>query len=917
MVEEKFNKEGALTGSVQVQRPKLTLHALRLDTLRFLELRPGTTPSGAAELADFNSADLVESYGESLGRLMREQFPALHDPSDPRHEIALPALGRQPFTMQRHLIAAGLKLLARGENPMTAAEVGTGKSTVSLSIAGCLSPEHFAHTAGELRRLGFDTSRLRPVRRTLILCPPHLLNSWRDQAAAVLPAHRVQMVETIADLDRPAEIYLLSRETAKLGHGLRGLGGEDRGAHRPRQCPRCGALITAGPERLATRRERCGQRRRSPANRAAALAEDLAVILAPAYPFDPTVRTLVAHRNEVKRWLPHPADDDAGENCEELPLGRLPGSAKVAAVARGAFQLLCGPGNAYLYHSYRLRRALAILAGAAGLEAVQIRQELREAADRFAKDAAAASARGLASYSPEVSTPRQIAGELTTAAQRLESPADGEHPPRHPLLAALAELVACGAWVESDPCPEPLFQAIPEPRRYPIARYLLRHRQRLACNPDLLILDEAHEYSSLGSAQQKAAHRLVEIPGVPTIALSGSLMGGYAGSLFANFWAMSPRFRRTFQRSEKGAFVTRYGYRKVFVPAGREGQTEILGFGARSDREEQREAPEIRQMGEAPGVLPLFILEHLLPVALIMHKEDLEGELPPCREVPVPIEVAEDDLAGQELLAEQKRLTSALMRQIRADMYSPYAGKLWGALSTLPSYLDRSTDDLPPFVLKYPEEVGGAVVAEGKLFPAGSLTPKERWLMDRVRGYLAEGRNLLLFLLHTGKSGLPGRYLRLFKEQLGERAVFLDVQKVKAAQREDWLNAHVIEPGRRILITHPKAVQTGLNNLVAFSRAIWAESVDYDARVVRQANGRVHRIGQTLDVTIEVPYYAGTLQKLALDLVARKISASVQVDGLSIEGALESAGAGEGNDDANQAALGIGQALYEAWLGGS
>jgi hypothetical protein len=284
--------------------------------------------------------------------------------------------------------------------------------------------------------------------------------------------------------------------------------------------------------------------------------------------------------------------------------------------------------------------------------------------------------------------------------------------------------------------------------------------------------------------------------------------------------------------------------------------------------------------------------------------------------VPVPIEIGEDDAIGKEMLAEQKRLTGELMRQIKADMYSSYAGKLWGALSTLPSYLDRLTDDLPPFLVKYPDEVGGAIVAEGKLFPASVLTPKERWLMARVRGYLDEGRNVLIFLLHTGKSGLPARYLRLFKEQLGERPVFLDVKKVKAAQREEWLNAQVIEPGRRILITNPKAVQTGLNNLVNFSRAIWVQGVDYDARVVRQANGRVHRIGQTLDVTIEVPYYQGTLQKLALDLVARKISASVQVDGLSIEGALESAGAGEGKDEANQAAIGIGQAIYEAWLGG-
>src|SRR5205807_9078124 len=80
--EERFNREGERVGSVQVQRPRLALHVLRLDTLEFHALRPGTHPSGTTQLADFNTADLVEHYGQSLGRIMREQLPALHDPSN-------------------------------------------------------------------------------------------------------------------------------------------------------------------------------------------------------------------------------------------------------------------------------------------------------------------------------------------------------------------------------------------------------------------------------------------------------------------------------------------------------------------------------------------------------------------------------------------------------------------------------------------------------------------------------------------------------------------------------------------------------------------------------------------------------------------------------------------------------------------
>ncbi len=265
--EERFNREGEKVGSVRVQRPRLALHVLRLDTLEFHELRPGALPSGAKQLADFNTADLVEQYGVSLGQLLREQLPALHDPANPAHFMELPRLGRKPFRRQRDLICAGLKLLATGDNPIAAAEVGTGKSTVALSIAGALHPLHFERTAAELRRLGFDTRRLRPVERLLVVCPPHLLGTWSDEAAAVLPLHRVVIVQRLADLEREGEIFVLSREAAKLGHGFAGL-------DEPR-CPRCGAAVGLEAEALASARARCVHVARAAQNRPARLAERL------------------------------------------------------------------------------------------------------------------------------------------------------------------------------------------------------------------------------------------------------------------------------------------------------------------------------------------------------------------------------------------------------------------------------------------------------------------------------------------------------------------------------------------------------------------------------------------------------------------------------------------------------------------
>jgi hypothetical protein len=910
-VEQRFNKDGDVVGSIKIQRPKLTLSVLRLDTLEFLELRPGASPSGATDLAEFNSADLVAHYGESLGRLMRVQFPALHDPANPAHQMDLPPLARQPYRIQRDAIITALKLLALGENPQAIAEVGTGKSTVALSIVAALSPLYFQLTVGELRRLGFDPSRLAPVERTLIICPPHLLKSWRDQAAAIVPHHRVVTIERIADLQKDGDIYLLSREVAKLGHGVAGIGAGD--CHRSTQrgvCPRCGILTESSPETLAKARTRCESVTRLPINEAGRIAEDLAALLVGTYPHDPLVRSLVSRHRILAMALPPLPENLDGDTSDseseepELPTsGPLPSGDRLRPIALRVLELVAESPERNL----RLEEALGQVCRAGGLEA-EIVEHLRARARQLLEMASAALVETQDEYCDSVFGPRLRAGELLELAEKLQRP-DSPNLTRPRLVTTLDRLNEIGQWEEGEPCGEPLFQATPEPRRFPLARYILRrHRRKFG----LLIVDEWHEYSTKGSAQQKAAHRLVELPGVPTVALTGSLMGGYAGSLFSNLWALSQRFRSQFRPWEQQAFNTAYGYRKIYIPVDGEVVSETVGYGSRSDREQTREAPAIRQMGQAPGVLPSCILEHILPVALIMHKEDLDEELPPCTELPVPIKVAGDDGTGQELLSEFRRLLSALNRRIKADRYTHLAGKLWGAMSELPSYLDRCTADLEEFVLSYPQDVGGAVVATGKMFPAAWVTPKERWILHRVRAFIEQGRNVMIFLRHTGSSGLPARYLRLFKEYLGQRAVFLDVNKVKAAEREDWLNANVIATGGRILVTNPKAVQTGLNNLVHFSRAVWVEGLDYDARAVRQANGRIHRIGQTLDVRIEVPFYFGTPQTTALELVARKVSSSVQVDGLSIEGALESAGAGDG-DEANRAAMGVGRAIYEAW----
>ena len=475
------------------------------------------------------------------------------------------------------------------------------------------------------------------------------------------------------------------------------------------------------------------------------------------------------------------------------------------------------------------------------------------------------------------------------------------HPtPEEVLEAAVSAIRHHGkraAWKDREPCGEVLYTSVPRPRRVSLAQFILKkHRTRF----DLLIVDEAHEYAHAGSAQTIALHRLLSL-GMPVIPLSGSLMNGYASGLHTLFWAFDREFRATYGRQEGARFRERYGYSKLSLsgpePPSSKPKDADQEYGAVTDRVINSR----RRLGEAPGVDPAFLFNYLLPTACSIQKEHLLGELPDATETRMPLIPSRP--MDHELLAEYKRLQAKLMQQIKEDRFHPErAGCLLGALVHLPSYLDRAFE---PYPIKDP--VNGRIIATGRAFPQTYKTPKERAALDYVKEQLEAGERVLFFLSHTG-SGLPQRWLDLFGAE-GISAKFLDAGKVSAAKRQTWINNEVNDPGVPVLIVNPAAVQTGLNNLTTFSKVVWYEFT-YSATIYRQANGRAHRIGQKRDVEFLVPYYAGTAQEIAVDLVAAKVSASLQFDGLDVQGALEAAGAGD--DESNlAAALSIGETVYQ------
>ena len=163
----------------------------------------------------------------------------------------------------------------------------------------------------------------------------------------------------------------------------------------------------------------------------------------------------------------------------------------------------------------------------------------------------------------------------------------------------------------------------------------------------------------------------------------------------------------------------------------------------------------------------------------------------------------------------------------------------------------------------------------------------EQGLLDLVRREARVGRRVLVYVAHTDRRDITGRLATLLG-QAGLRAAVLKSDTVVPERREQWIEARVTE-GLHALIVHPRCVQTGMD-LLAFTTILFYE-VEYSTYVLRQASRRSWRIGQTQPVRVLYTAYAGTMQATALALIARKLRASLLVDGdLSEAGLSEFAG---------------------------
>ncbi len=414
----------------------------------------------------------------------------------------------------------------------------------------------------------------------------------------------------------------------------------------------------------------------------------------------------------------------------------------------------------------------------------------------------------------------------------------------------------------------------PSPRRWPLADVIYRAVKRGMVKDLYLVADECHEYRN-ASLQGMAFSRLFRVAKYAVL-LTGTIFGGKASDLYRLLRWTSPEMRKAGYSERQ--FVSRFGYMEAI-----ETREETRAFG--------RTKVKRTSFKERPGVSPT-IYRFLLPRTAFGALEDVADALPGYEEqritVPapdVPVGNAFSRNHGGQLYHE-KGMGAFMTWMIAALGYYNIA-----AVEPTGQNGDRSHKYSFTSYDDDGEAVEDTLVLDLPYVDTSAPLPKEAKLIEIAQAEKARHRKIALLIEQTTTRPLPQRLVPLLKEH-GIRAVYLDTQRVQASRREEWIEKHAY--GMDVLITHPKAVETGLD-LVMLQTVVVYEAI-YKVISLAQAIARVFRLGQSRPVKVISLVYEDNLEGVAWPVIARKISWAKSVYGNFIQSSLGGAGMDENLD---------------------
>ena len=354
-------------------------------------------------------------------------------------------------------------------------------------------------------------------------------------------------------------------------------------------------------------------------------------------------------------------------------------------------------------------------------------------------------------------------------------------------------------------CSSPLWQADNSgPKRYPLADYVKNHMKGFF---DLFIGDEVHEFKSRGSAQGIAAGILADACG-KSLSLTGTLLGGYASTIFHLLYRFSPEIRTEFGRSDEHRWIQRYGFEEHSIGKPDDDSVED---GRNSRRRKYRKV-----VRERPGLVPSALF-HIIGNTVFLRLADVASGLPPYEEqVLLSSMDSEEDATGHSQRSAYNHVFEELRKELAEALKSGSKRLLATYLQTLLAFPDGCTRGETVF-----DPRSGNVIVQVPPLSEDKLYPKEKALIDLVAAERMEGRRVLVYVTHTGTRDVTERMDDILTRH-GFRVAVMKADAVAPDKREAWV-ADKVKQGIDVLICHPRLVQTGLD-LIDFPTICWYET---------------------------------------------------------------------------------------------
>ena len=692
----------------------------------------------------------LNGYGRLLNSLSKKRkIPGMVDQNGRGKSGLLPA--------QKHAAAAILTRLETYSEAIAVGEMGVGKTTLAAAVA-----------AG------------RHARRTIVLCPPHLVDKWQREFKAVWPGVRTMHLQTISDVDQ-----FFSNQSDDA----------------PTSASSGQALV--GVLKQTTARSASGWEH--------------------AYDYGgPAIHNYGSKGySDIERpW----GNVISARKLMDLPIEERPFTERqiLALQQRGIRCPVCGETQ------FRSGRPLTV-------------KELKTATWTCSNEHCRSPLYQFTRRRSE----SQVRGSFKLYAQRerlIRSYTDkGQPVPFHELEkwhgTAVRDTFGYG--------------------KVPLASYIKKRGQGKL---DLLLVDEVHQYKGFDSDQGYAMHHLAQAA-EKVVALTGTIYGGKASSLFYLLFRLAPEMGRVYvdpeatgqRRLRSRDWVSAYGILQRI-------ETITLDEDGRQTANSRSNVRFKELPGGSPAMLPW-----LLNRSVFLSLGDMGFPLPAYSEIPVAVPMAPEQAVRYESLKEQLR-EELKERLIRGDK-SLLAGYLY-ALLFWPDSPRRAK------VVRCPRT--GRVVASVPGLPEAFVGPKEAKILELCLQEKAQGRRVILFCQQTDTLDIQPAWQAMLAAA-GLKAAIL---RAAPDKREQWV-AQQVRAGVDVIITHPRKVETGID-LLDFPTIVWM-AIDYSVYTVLQASRRSWRIGQTRPVQVYYFAYEETIQEDALHLVAAKVAAALRVNGDTVD----------------------------------